>query len=383
MTEVPLVAPSANLLARFAAQRLAFAPLMFQACRALRDVGILERLSLARERGVTAADAVETCGVSRYAAELLLEAGLASGLCTFEDVAPEPRFFITAMGVYWLRDPLTRVNAEFNHHVCFKGSFHLRESLLEGRPAGLPEIDATGAATVYEALRSLSPEVKKAWFDFDHHYSDGVFEQCLPRVLTGPAPTVVDVGGNTGRFARLCLEHSRTAHLTLVDLPGQLAVAGDNLAVFPGRFTLAPTNLLEAAVPLPAGADVYWLSQFLDCFSEREIVSILSRVRAAMRPDSRTYILETYLGSAAARGGALLRHRHLAVLRVHRQREQPHVPLAGDEAAAGRGGASGERRGAAGGPLAHAAGVRARLTISTRAAGARGTRSPRRRPCRG
>lgn len=286
-------APSANLLARFAAQRLAFAPLMFQACRVLRDVGILERLAVARDRGVTAAEAVSSCGVSRYAAELLLEAGLASGLCTFDDVAPEPRFFITAMGVYWLRDPLTRVNAEFNHHVCFQGAFHLRESLLEGRPAGLPEIDQTGAATVYEALSSLSPEVKKAWFEFDHHYSDGVFELCLPRVLSGSAPTVVDVGGNTGRFARLCLEHSQ-AHVTLVDLPGQLAVARDNLASFPGRFTLVPVNLLDAGVALPAGADAYWLSQFLDCFSEEQIVSILSRVRAAMGPGSRAFILETF-----------------------------------------------------------------------------------------
>lgn len=294
MTELPLAVPSANLLARFAAQRLAFAPLMFQACRALRDVGILERLSVARERGVTATEAVQSCGVSRYAAELLLEAGLASGLCTFQDVAPEPRFFITAMGVYWLRDPLTRVNAEFNHHVCFQGAFRLRESLLEGRPAGLPAIDPTGAATVYEALRSLSPEVKKAWFDFDHHYSDGVFELCLPRVLTGSAPTVVDIGGNTGRFAQLCLEHHPQAHLTLVDLPGQLAVARDHLAAFPGRFTLAPANLLDPSVALPPGADVYWLSQFLDCFSEPEIVSILRRVRAAMRPDSRAFILETY-----------------------------------------------------------------------------------------
>ena len=135
----------------------------------------------------------------------------ASGLCTFDDAAPEPRFFITAMVVYWLRDPLTRVNAEFSHHVCFKGAFHLRESLLEGRPAGLPEIDQTGAATVYEALRSLSPEVKKAWFEFDHHYSDGVFELCLPRVLSGSAPHVVDVGGNTGRFARLTSSTARHA----------------------------------------------------------------------------------------------------------------------------------------------------------------------------
>lgn len=292
MTEQLLPVPSANMVARYAAQRLAFAPLMFQACRVLRDVGILERLAVARARGLTATEAIEATGVSRYAAELLLEAGLASGLCTFEDRAPEPRFFITAMGVYWLRDPLTLVNAEFNHHVCYQGAFHLREALLEGRPAGLPAIDQTGAATVYEALRSLTPEVKQAWFDFDHHYSDGVFERCLPRVLTG-ASTVVDIGANTGRFARLCLEHGN-AHVTLVDLPGQLAVAGASLEAFAGRFTLAPTNLLDPAVTLPANADVYWLSQFLDCFSEAEIVSILRRVRAAMRPDSRAFILETY-----------------------------------------------------------------------------------------
>jgi hypothetical protein len=283
----------ANLQARFAAQRLAFAPLMFQACRALRDCGILEKLATARERGLTAPEAVEACHVSRYAAELLLEAGFASGLCTFEDLAPTPRFFIAPMGVYWLRDPLTRVNAEFNHHVCYQGAFKLREALLEGRPAGLPAIDHGGSATVYEALRSLAPEVKRAWFEFDHHYSDGVFEQCLQRVLAGSAPTIVDVGGNTGRFARLCLERSQ-AHVTLVDLEGQLAVASDNLAPFKGRFTLTPANLLDPAVALPAGADVYWLSQFLDCFSEEQIRSILRRVRSAMRPGSRAFILETF-----------------------------------------------------------------------------------------
>jgi SAM-dependent methyltransferase len=281
-----------NLEARYAAQRLAFAPLMFQACRALRDVGILERLQTARERGLTANEAVTALGISKYAAELLLEAGLASGLCSYEE-GPEPRFFITAMGTYWLRDHLTRVNAEFNHHVCYKGAFDLKEALLEGRPAGLGEIDHTGAATVYEALRSLPNDVKQAWFDFDHHYSDGVFELCLPSVLTPEVNAVVDVGANTGRFAQLLLERSKV-RVTLVDLPGQLAVAKENLQKFEGRFTLAPMNLLSADSKLPAGADAYWMSQFLDCFSEDEIRSILTRVRQAMRPDSKAFILETF-----------------------------------------------------------------------------------------
>lgn len=293
MTEAAPPAMSTNLAARFAAQRLAFAPLMFQACRALRDLGLLEAAAARREKGLTASEGVEQVGASRYATELLLEAGLGSGLLTCEDEAPEPRFFITPMGIYWLRDPLTRVNAEFNHHVCYRAAFSLQASLLEGRPAGLPEIDATGAKTVYEALRALPPEVKTAWFDFDHHYSDGVFELCLPTVLSKPGTRVVDIGGNTGKFAGLCLERG-AAHVTLVDLPGQLAVAGQNLAAHQGRFTLAPRNLLDDASELPAGEDVYWLSQFLDCFSEGEIRSIMTRVRKAMRPDSRVFVLETY-----------------------------------------------------------------------------------------
>jgi hypothetical protein len=285
----------ANTQARFAAQRLAFAPLMFQACRALRDFGILEKLTRARERGLTAREAVEQTGISHYAVALLLEAGLASGLCESSNTGElEPRFTITPMGVYWLRDPLTLANAEFNHHVCYHGAFSLREALLEGRPAGLPAIDSTGAKTVYEALRTLPQNVKTAWFEFDHFYSDGVFEECLPRVLTPETKHVVDIGANTGRFTQLVLNRSPEVKVSLVDLPGQLAVAKEALVEHEKRTTFAPTNLLDASAPLPKGGDAYWLSQFLDCFGEDEIVSILTRVREAMRPDSRVFILETF-----------------------------------------------------------------------------------------
>ena len=40
--------------------------------------------------------------------------------------------------------------------------------------------------------------------------------------------------------------------------------------------------------------DLIWMSQFLDCFSETEIVSILQRAAAVMGPDSRLAIMETF-----------------------------------------------------------------------------------------
>lgn len=283
-----------NELARYEAQRLAFAPLMFQACRALRDVGLLQQLAHARHRGVTCAEVVLQSGLSRWAASLLLEAGFASGLCTCDLQAEEPRFVVTPMGLYWLHDPLTRVNAEFNHHVCYQGAFRLREALLKGSPAGLSSIDATGSSTVYEALHALKPEVRRAWFDFDHYYSDSVFEACLTRVLASGPRRLVDIGGNTGRFAALCLSRDARLRVTLVDLPQQLAEAKINLAAFGHRASFSPLDARDDAAPFPEGADVYWLSQFLDCFSEAEVRSILTRVRKAMSPHGRVFILETF-----------------------------------------------------------------------------------------
>jgi hypothetical protein len=45
---------------------------------------------------------------------------------------------------------------------------------------------------------------------------------------------------------------------------------------------------------IPSGFDAIWLSQFLDCFSEAQIVSILRRCVAALAPGGRIYVLEPF-----------------------------------------------------------------------------------------
>ncbi len=55
---------------------------------------------------------------------------------------------------------------------------------------------------------------------------------------------------------------------------------------------LFPSRLLN--FPFPTGFDAIWMSQFLDCFSEEEVTSILSRAAASMAPESRLYIMETF-----------------------------------------------------------------------------------------
>jgi len=276
--------------ARYEAQKLAFAPLMFQASLVLRDSGLLARAYGAGASGVTAEALARETEIPLYAVKLLLEAGYASGLLAYD----EPRFTITKTGVYWEKDSLTRVNADFTHHVCYKAAFHLGTALRDGVPAGLAELGPF--ATVYEGLSRLAPEVQKAWFAFDHYYSDGVFDQCLETLFAKPIRTMVDIGGNTGRFSEECFARDPNVKITLVDLPGQVAMARERLAslVDAGRLGTHACDIRSASTTLPKGADVYWMSQFLDCFPESDISAILGHVRTAMRPDSRVFILETY-----------------------------------------------------------------------------------------
>ena len=83
--------------------------------------------------------------------------------------------------------------------------------------------------------------------------------------------------------------------VTLVDLPQQLALAQVNIeaAGLSERVRGHAADLLSAET-LPGEADVWWMSQFLDCFSPMEILSILRRVRAAMPADASVYLLEMF-----------------------------------------------------------------------------------------
>ena len=82
----------------------------------------------------------------------------------------------------------------------------------------------------------------------------------------------------------------------LADLPPQLDRARSRLSstAHHHRVRFHAIDVLDSATELPSGYDFIWLSQFLDCFSEIQIVEILGRVRATMGPEARLWILELF-----------------------------------------------------------------------------------------
>ena len=187
------------------------------------------------------------------------------------------------------------MNIDFNHDVNYEGLFHLEESLKEGRPAGLSHFGAW--PTLYEALSSFPEQVQKSWLNFDHYYSDQSFECALEEVFALHPHKIMDVGGNTGRFAQLCVARDKQVEVTVVDLPQQIGLMKKAIANDPeaNRIHGLEMDLLnpENAFPQNAQPDVIWMSQFLDCFSEEQILSILLRAVKVMSPHARLFIMET------------------------------------------------------------------------------------------
>ncbi len=272
------------------AQALAFGPFAFQAAVSMRDLGLLQALDEAGPEGLSLEALSERTGLSRYGVSVLVDLGLNLGLTDKEG----DRFTLGMVGHFVENDEMTRVNMDFTRDVCYQALAHLTESIREGRPAGLKTLGEWN--TVYEGLTQLPQPAQDSWFHFDHFYSQNVFDKLLPRVFDRPVQHLLDVGGNTGRFALKCLNHDPEVRVTLMDLPAQLKRARENIAAegLVERVEFLPANLLDESVAFPPGMDVIWMSQFLDCFSDSEIVSILERAARSMTPESRLLIVELF-----------------------------------------------------------------------------------------
>lgn len=272
------------------AQWIAFAPIVFQATRALRNCEILVTVENAGKGGISIKDVCDKLKLPYYGVRVLMEAGLSIGLFLNNN----EKYTITKTGYFILHDDLTRVNMDFTHDVCYEGMHTLEKSIKNGTPEGLKIFGSW--KTVYEALAHLEPHVQKSWFAFDHFYSDDSFPEVLPHVYKNKPKTLLDIGGNTGKWSIASVKYDMDVHVTIMDLPGQTDMAKKNIDAlgFSDRVSFYQTNILDETLPFPAGFDAVWMSQFLDCFSDEQIISILKRCRAAVNDNGYIYILEPF-----------------------------------------------------------------------------------------
>ncbi|CAA6818502.1 MAG: Biotin synthesis protein BioC [uncultured Sulfurovum sp.] len=276
------------LEAQYAAQKIAFAPIVFQVARSMRDLGILETLYQHDKVGLSMHAIAKNTNLSPYGVQTLLETSLSADIVKCN----EDKYQLTKTGYFLLKDTMTRINMDYNHDVNYQGLFYLDEAIQKEKASGLKVFGDWN--TIYPALSSLPTKAQKSWFSFDHYYSDTAFEPAIEILLKNKPKKILDIGGNTGKFSIKLAKSNGAISVSILDLPEQIKLAKKNIhtAQLNQQINFIPLNILDHNEAIPTGYDIIWMSQFLDCFKEADIIKILKRVKASMSTNSHLYIME-------------------------------------------------------------------------------------------
>ena len=278
--------------ALYEAQKIVFSPFIFQTVYSMIELGILDAINNSNE-GLDFDQISRETNVSKYGVTVLVEMAESAGIV--DEISPG-KFILSKIGYFILRDEMTQVNLKFTQDVCYNGLFYLKDSIVDASPEGLKVFGDW--KTIYEGLSELPPMVKKSWFDFDHFYSDNSFSDALDVIFKNKPKMIFDIGGNTGKWAIASANFDSLVQVKIFDLPGQVKVAKSNIEkidAIKDRVTFQEIDMLSQSSVIPAGADVYWMSQFLDCFSEHEIESILLKIKENASENATIFIMETFL----------------------------------------------------------------------------------------
>jgi ubiquinone/menaquinone biosynthesis C-methylase UbiE len=272
------------------AQLIAFAPYVWEVSKLLIDYNILRVVELSRNEGVTITEVAHQVKMSHYGVRILMEAGLGIGVLFRKD----SKYFLAKTGHLLLNHEMTKVNYEFMRDVCAQGAPSLEACILDSKPYGLKTLGDW--PTLYQGLSEFPEPAKTSWLNFDHYYSDIVFPIALPIVFENNPKKILDIGGNTGKWTLHCLNFNKEVEMGIVDLPGQIAMAKQNVndAGFEGRVEYHPQDILADENLLPQEYDIIWMSQFLDCFADDEIVKILKKCYEVSDDNTRIFINETF-----------------------------------------------------------------------------------------
>lgn len=285
------------------AQKIAFAPLTFQAIGSMLDFGILELLD---KKSLSCKEIMDELKLSEYTVKTLLEVGEVSDIV---EKISDGIYSITPLGKMFLYDKMTKVNFNFIRDVCYLGADEMSASFRKEKPEGLNRF-IQKSETIYPLIPSLPQKIKHSWYEFDHFYSDNCFE-IIYRIIASNSPSkIFDIGGNTGKFEKVCLKNNPDIDITMIDLSENIEAASSDSELTGCKFYAK--NVLNNEKPFPKMSGAILMSQFLDCFSKKQIEFILTNIEKAIDDNTKIYILEPFTDNQNF-GGARLSLVHTSL----------------------------------------------------------------------
>ena len=294
---------SSKVAALSDAQKIAFAPFTFQAVASMLDFGILEYL----DKNPAAMDElIKECNITKYTAITLLQAGFYAGIV--EKTEDDEKYSLTPLGECFLHDEMTIYNFNFMRDVCYLGASEMTKSFKNEKPEGLRKYFVDDS-TIYPYVPTLPEKARKSWYEFDYFYSDNCFEDVIEIMFRHNPSEIFDIGGNAGKFEKISLKLHPECPVNIIDLPVNKEMAEKNVNSDKLKF-YGMDVLSDKDFPPMSGA--VFMSQFLDCFSEEQVVKILTKIKKSAAKGTKIYILEPVIDNQEF-GGAAFAISHISL----------------------------------------------------------------------
>ena len=162
---------------------------------------------------------------------------------------------------------------------------------------------------------NFTPEERKILSEGVEAISAGVAQALAGAYDFSQHRRLLDIGGGTGSFLKVLLQHYPELRCTLYELPAIAAVAYEKLADHPLRPQL---EILEGDFlqdPLPTGHDAVLLAHVVHVLGPERNQRLLRQVRRAVTPGARLLIVDLWMNSTHTEPlmGALMAGEFLVV----------------------------------------------------------------------
>jgi ubiquinone/menaquinone biosynthesis C-methylase UbiE len=244
---------------------------------AASDLGLFAALA---EQGPSSAQALaDTCGLDARAARLLADGCVAIGLLIKDDDLYSNSAEAAAFLVPGSPGDLSRA-IRYNRDVYEAWG-------------KLTEFGKTGVPVEKPALHLGDDEKRtRAFVHAMHGRAMGIGRAVVPMLQVPEGARILDIGGGSGAYSMLVCEANPGATSTLLDLPGIVAVSSELIAErgLDDRVTVCPGDYHTAT--FPSARDVVMILGVLHQESPDDIVDILARSYASLKPGGAIYIMD-------------------------------------------------------------------------------------------